>query len=107
MMRLYIWTDVLVDYTSGMVCAVAESEKQAKELAVEELLGKRSAQIEQLKRLRDERLALQWLDRSDEEIARHVDRERANDRKRWEAELDGGSLEIDDIPSACHCWGGS
>jgi len=32
-MRLFVWDDVLTDYTSGMVVALAESVDQAREIA--------------------------------------------------------------------------
>ncbi len=31
-MKLYVWEDVLRDYTPGMICALAESEEQALEM---------------------------------------------------------------------------
>ncbi len=30
-MKLYVWEDVLEDYTSGMICILAKNEKQAME----------------------------------------------------------------------------
>lgn len=31
-LKMYVWENVLPDYTYGMVCAIAESEEQAWEL---------------------------------------------------------------------------
>jgi len=31
-LKLYVWEDVLADYTSGLICILAESEEQAFEL---------------------------------------------------------------------------
>ena len=35
-LKLYVWEDVLADWTSGMVCILAKNEKQAYELLYEE-----------------------------------------------------------------------
>ena len=35
-MKLYVWDDVLCDWTSGMMFAVAESPEQARELLLRE-----------------------------------------------------------------------
>jgi len=35
-MKMYVWEDVLEDYTSGMVCVLARNEKQAWEMLYKE-----------------------------------------------------------------------
>jgi len=38
-LKLYVWEDVLCDYTSGMVCILAYDLEQAKELLLEKYEG--------------------------------------------------------------------
>lgn len=110
-MRLYVWTGVLVDYSSGLIVALASSQEEAERVAIADLIGETEEEMfARLSPLRADHKARGFgsilVDMTDEALLAHVRACQAEARERYTAELAHGTLAVLDGPVARHVHGG-